>query len=303
MPTPKPHEGESHDDFMGRCMGDDVMMDEWPDGDQRMAVCAVAWGDKGRSRDMQIKQISASLKAISEKGEGTAVFATLNVVDLDGDVTLPGAFGEQVAPMVPAHDWQEAPIGKALIHEVGNEAHADFKLNLATSAGKDWYEALKFDLDHPPAKQQYSYGFSIIESEMGDHEGQRVRFLKKLKIHEVSPVLLAAGLATRTLALKNAHGPEDLGLKMAEQLARSIEYLENTIARIEEVRDMRAKAGRKLSQERLGDIARLKSLLERVKGLLGDMATMRTTEEVTAGYFDLRHRLAAEKSLTGAGNP
>ncbi len=251
---------------------------------------------------MEKKFITTSVKEINEKGEGAAVIATLNVIDLDGDITLPGAFGEQMVPMVPAHDWQEAPIGKALIREIENEARAEFQLNLKTSLGGDWYEALKFDLDHPPAKQQYSYGFSIIEAEDGMVENQRVRFLKKLKVHEISPVLLGAGIGTRTLALKNAAEPEDLGLKMAEQLARSIGYLENTIGRLEEIREIRAKTGRKFSKERAEEIVRVKALLARIDTMLVGVESMKTGEEVVAGYFDLRKRLVTEKSLTAMDN-
>lgn len=43
MPIPKPHDGESKDDFMDRCMGDDTMVSEYP-ADQRAAVCNDAWG-------------------------------------------------------------------------------------------------------------------------------------------------------------------------------------------------------------------------------------------------------------------
>jgi len=31
MPIPKPKNDEDHDEFMDRCMGDDVMNDEYPD--------------------------------------------------------------------------------------------------------------------------------------------------------------------------------------------------------------------------------------------------------------------------------
>ena len=37
MPTP--NEGESKDDFMSRCMGDDKMVDEFGNPQQRAAVC------------------------------------------------------------------------------------------------------------------------------------------------------------------------------------------------------------------------------------------------------------------------
>lgn len=247
---------------------------------------------------METKQIS-SVKQLNEKGEGVAVIATLNVIDLDRDVTLPGAFGEQVVPMVPAHDWMEAPIGKAALREAEKEVIAEFQLNLKTDAGRNWYEALKFDLDRPPMKQQYSYGFSIVESESGMFENQRVRFLKSLQVHEISPVLLGAGVGTGTLALKGAKSGA-LGVKMAEQLTCSIEYLESTISRLEEIRDIRAKSGRRLSQERLDDIARLKAAVERLTNLLGEVTSMKTVEDITAAHFEQMRRRVMEKTLTAA---
>lgn len=44
MPIPKPASGESHDDFMSRCMADPVMQEY--EGQQRYAVCETAWAEK-----------------------------------------------------------------------------------------------------------------------------------------------------------------------------------------------------------------------------------------------------------------
>jgi hypothetical protein len=95
-------------------------------------------------------------------------------------------------------------MGKGFIREIDNEAQVAFKLNLKTCLGKEWYEAMRFDLEHEPAKMEWSYGFSVVESENGEFQDQQVRFLKKLQVHEVSPVLLGAGIGTRTLAMKQA---------------------------------------------------------------------------------------------------
>ena len=46
MPLPKSKKDESHDDFMNRCMGDDVMVSEYPDEKQRYAVCESQWDNK-----------------------------------------------------------------------------------------------------------------------------------------------------------------------------------------------------------------------------------------------------------------
>ena len=48
MPLPSPNKGESQKDFMSRCMGDDVMVKEYPDDKQRFAVCAKQW-EEGRA--------------------------------------------------------------------------------------------------------------------------------------------------------------------------------------------------------------------------------------------------------------
>lgn len=46
MPLPKPRKNEDKDEFIGRCMGDDTMNEEYPDSDQRRAVCETQWEKK-----------------------------------------------------------------------------------------------------------------------------------------------------------------------------------------------------------------------------------------------------------------
>lgn len=43
MPLPNPNDGEDKDKFIGRCMGNDVMNSEFPEADQRRAVCENQW--------------------------------------------------------------------------------------------------------------------------------------------------------------------------------------------------------------------------------------------------------------------
>lgn len=44
-PMPDPRDDESEDAFMDRCMSDDVMVEDFPDEDQRFAVCQDLWDD------------------------------------------------------------------------------------------------------------------------------------------------------------------------------------------------------------------------------------------------------------------
>jgi hypothetical protein len=43
MPIPAPKNDESRNDFISRCIGDDKMVDEYPDNKQRVAICSVEW--------------------------------------------------------------------------------------------------------------------------------------------------------------------------------------------------------------------------------------------------------------------
>lgn len=43
MPIPKPKSGQDMKDFMSECMNDEVMKREYPNRDQRLAVCGVQW--------------------------------------------------------------------------------------------------------------------------------------------------------------------------------------------------------------------------------------------------------------------
>lgn len=52
MPLPTPKRGEKRQDFIKRCMANDVMKREFKSNDQRIVVCHGIWSEKkgGRSR-------------------------------------------------------------------------------------------------------------------------------------------------------------------------------------------------------------------------------------------------------------
>lgn len=157
-------------------------------------------GQKVRTKTYQGRM---QLKADGEPGEFSAVFATLNVIDKDGDVTLPGAFGEQKVLVEPwNHNYTAPPVGKGLIREVANEAVVDGKFFLDTAGGKEHYAVVKETGD----MQEWSYTFKVLEADQGTFEGQPVWLLKKLDVIGVSPVTRGAGIGTRTTAVKSAGG-------------------------------------------------------------------------------------------------
>lgn len=156
---------------------------------------------------MQIK--SMAIKEMDESGKGLAELATLSAVDNDGDTYERGAFawkpgGHQWAMMMPAHDRRKMPFGKARVYEEGDTAFAELNLNLKTEAGREWHQALLFDLQTGDPVQEWSYGYNIVDMDYRVSGSSRVRVLKKLDVDEVSPVLRGAGVGTRTIAIKSA---------------------------------------------------------------------------------------------------
>lgn len=51
MPLPSPRKDESKEDFLQRCMGDEVMNQEFPDRSQRYAICLNIWEDKKKGEE------------------------------------------------------------------------------------------------------------------------------------------------------------------------------------------------------------------------------------------------------------
>ncbi len=46
MPIPKPKQNETRKDFMTRCMSDSLMVGEYRDANQRLAVCSAQFKNK-----------------------------------------------------------------------------------------------------------------------------------------------------------------------------------------------------------------------------------------------------------------
>jgi len=217
------------------------------------------------------------LKALDDDGHGLARIARLSEVDSDGDTYESGAFGEQWAQILPAHDWRAMPLGKARVHEAGDEALAELHINLGTEAGRQWHAALKFDLEHASGHplQEWSYGFEVQDAGFEQRDGQRIRVLKRLKVFEVSPVVRGAGVGTATLAMKGA-------FSFADQIAHVGAGAGELLVRAKEIAELRRGQGR---EKRLSD-ARAEELAELAAGL---KALGAAGDEVAALLADAGH--------------
>ena len=142
-----------------------------------------------------------------EEGKFSAVFSTLNVKDHDGDVTLPGAFkdGQEVRISYWGHRWNDLPVGKGIIHADDMKAWVDGQFFMDTNAGQETYKTVK----NLGGLQEWSYGFDVLKRSYGEFEGDDVQFLESLDVHEVSPVMLGAGIGTETTDIKHKKNDEE----------------------------------------------------------------------------------------------
>ncbi len=239
------------------------------------------------------KLFKPEFKAVGDDGTASWVMAKLNVVDLDGDVTLPGFFGKQTFSIVPAHDSRHVPLGKGEVHEEGDEAIVDAKFNLDIPAARDWHSAIKFDLENPPAVQEYSYGFYLIEGgwKLGEFEGEHVRFLQPLKngspgvdVTESSPVLRGAGVGTRTLSAKS-------GLKFGEHIDSVLADVDELAARAAEVMALRAEKGKTIAEASAAQLAQLHASTKRLHELLAAEPSDTSADEIEAELLSISSSL------------
>lgn len=218
----------------------------------------------------------------ADQGLVTAVFATLNVVDSDGDVTIPGAFttGERVRISAYNHEsWNGAlPVGKGIIAEQDGNAILEGEFFLDLPAGRDTFEVVK----QMGELQEWSYGFDVLDAAPGQFEGRDVRFLRKLKVYEVSPVLLGAGVGTRTLATK--------GLKLSDHIDAALADVDQITTRVADAVAQRAGNGQKLSEATLERAAQLESSIKRLREALA----IEPRQEKAGQTLDLDVQLARE---------
>jgi len=220
-------------------------------------------------------------------GEGTftAVFATLNVVDHDGDITLPGAFGEQRVKISQYNhgSWNDGakalPIGVGRIYESGNDAIVAGEFDMDDADAVKTYNKLKY-LHDKGHTQEWSYALPDIDWEIREEDGRRIRVLKRITVPEVSPVMLGAGMNTRLLTIKS-------GKSFADHIENVLADVLDLIVRAKEIQELRESKGKDLSDEttyRLcGLAAALKSSGENLADLL--RRSQGEDEEATKEYL------------------
>ena len=210
MPLPKPNAGESKDDFISRCMSNDVMKSEFPDNDKRLAVCYSQWEDKDKKKDFSdMGVVERRMLPIQEmrveEGKNPKIVGYASLFDSPYDLSpfvteqvARGAFKDSIKTDDVRALWNHNPD-----HVLGRNKSGTLTL-------KEDDKGLYFEI-FPPDTQfardlmtsikrkditNNSFGFTILDEDWGKKEGKELRTLKKVKLYDVSPVAYAANPKT-----------------------------------------------------------------------------------------------------------
>lgn len=207
------------------------------------------------------KTISGVTVKDAAKGEVSAVFSTFNVIDKDGDVTLPGAIKDGTEVVISAYghtSWKGLlPVGKGVIRTTDAEAILEGQFFMNTTAGRETFETVK-ELEH---LGEWSYSLQDVVAKFGEFNGQPANFLESIAVKEVSPVLVGAGVNTRTLGTKGTASLQD-------QIAEAMDVVAGVIDSAERVVALRAEKGKELSHVNAQGLVGLVAELDRLKALL-----------------------------------
>lgn len=222
MPLPKPSLGEDRDDFVSRCMGDDKVVQEFPDSDQRVAVCNSQFEGGKMTEETQVDleeyieeqeakseemDIEFEYKAEDdEKGMFSGYGSIFGNKDLGNDVVVEGAFaksigkkGAKAVKMLYQHR-QDEPIG--VFDEIIEDRRGlkvKGRLAMGTQRGREVYELMKMG-----ALDGLSIGYRVDpKGAEYDEKGKR-RYLKSVDLMEISAVTFPMNPRARVQAVKGA---------------------------------------------------------------------------------------------------
>jgi len=193
---------------------------------------------------------------IDADGIFSAVFATMNVIDHDRDMTLNGAFGSQkvIVSQYNHGSWSEGakalPIGVGTIREQGDLAIIDGEFNIGNDDGKKTYETIKW-LDSKGQAQEWSYALPEIDYEFREIDGESIRILKRIKVGEVSPVIMGAGIDTRLLSIKSK---DTKALKLADHISELKLGVDALVERLKEIKTLRDAKGKNISETTIENV-------------------------------------------------
>lgn len=225
MPLPMPRGDEERDGFISRCMSDEVAVSDFPDQEQRAAVCNSQWrrahpGAAAAAADPSHHKayVAFELKAIDlEKREFSGLASTWEV-DLDEERFERGAFMRsinawkssqkskepRIIPLIDQHNYRSVRnvFGKVTdLRESADGLHVRGQI-IPTADGDEYLARI-----HGGFLNGLSVGFDTVrdktETRTVDGEKREIRVITEAKLLEVSAVIWGANPQALIAAAKS----------------------------------------------------------------------------------------------------
>jgi len=204
MPLPKPKKNEKKEEFINRCMSDDVMKQDYKDNDQRLAVCYDLW-DRNKKNDnpdieMRVLNVDDTEIRVDDDNPMLVGYAarTNSWTDLGffKERIKPGAFSDVINNDVRClknHD-PNLILGRTTnktLRLKENSVGLHFENDIPdTTTGRDTREEVRSKLI-----TGCSFAFTIAEEDWKYYEGEKPpeRTIIKIKqLYDVGPVTYPA---------------------------------------------------------------------------------------------------------------
>lgn len=209
---PEPTAGETEDEFIARCMGDEESMTDFPDPDQRLAFCFSTWQsaqetDNLRQHqtgvgDMERRFIPLEKTEARQEGDTMSISGLAAVIgqesqDLGGftEVIEPGAFDEALASSdvraLYNHDANYV-LGRTASGTLRLEAREDglyYEVDNLPESRRDVYELIqRGDVTGN------SFAFTVEEDRWEQRDdGRQMRYITRVgELFDVGPVVYPA---------------------------------------------------------------------------------------------------------------
>ncbi len=188
---------------------------------------------------LQTKSMQFELKELNEETNIVEGYASTfdDKPDSYGDVVVKGAFAKTIqengdrVKFLWQHDWNE-PIGKVI--ELREDDHGlYFKAKISnTKRGQEFLQLAKDGVI-----DRLSIGYTTTKADYDRQAG--VRYLKEVKLYEISAVTFPANDNAIISAVKNAPADEKAGRMLSEKtkqvIANSIEAMKSAIQSLEDL--------------------------------------------------------------------
>jgi len=221
MPLPEPNDDESKDEFMERCMGDDLMVDEYPDNKQRYAVCNSIWEQEQkagrapvahtRKEDTEMEQDIErrlfdvfEMRVMNGDGEEQKPIITGHAAVFDKLSESLFGFREKIAPGTFLKSIERDDIRALFNHDMNYVFGRNRSRTLRLEEDK---KGLYIEIEPPDTGwardveesirrgdiSQMSFGFETIKDEWHHEQGKEsIRTLLEVKLFDISIVTFPA---------------------------------------------------------------------------------------------------------------